>query len=77
MRRARLTRDVALRGRRETYRDGILDSSRDGQQRVAPVESLGSHDLAAHARANVLIRIPAETERLPEGAAVDCLWLER
>lgn len=77
VRRARLTRDVALRGRRETYRDGILDSSSDGQLRVAPVESLGSHDLAAHARANALIRIPADAERLPEGSVVDCLWLER
>jgi len=77
VRRARLTREVALRGRRETYRDGILDSSPDGQLSVAPVESLGSHDLAAHARANVLIRIPADAERLPEGGAVDCLLLER
>ncbi len=77
VRRARLTRKVALRGRRETYRDGVLDASDEGQLRVAPVESLGSHDLAAHARANVLIRLPADADRLAEGAAVDCLMLER
>ena len=48
-----------------------------GRLRVAPVESLGSHDLAAHARSNALIRIPADAERLAEGATVDCLRLER
>jgi molybdopterin molybdotransferase len=73
---ARLSREIALRGRRETYRDAILETA-GAESRVAPVESRGSHDLAAHARANALIRIPAETDRLPEGSLVDCLVLER
>jgi len=75
--RARLTREIALHGRRETYRDAVLDVSDEGRLRVTPVESLGSHDLAAHARSNALIRIPADAERVAEGAAIDCLRLER
>lgn len=75
--RARLEREILVRGRRETYRDAVLDASDDGRLRVAPVESLGSHDLAAHGRANALIRIPADVERLAEGSTVDCLRLER
>jgi molybdopterin molybdotransferase len=76
VRRARLRQETPLRGRRETYRDAILEEA-EGELRVAPVESLGSHDLAAHARANALIRIPAEAEHLPAGSLVDCLILER
>jgi molybdopterin molybdotransferase len=71
---ARLTRDLAVRGRRETYRDASLQIV-EGENRVAPLETRGSHDLGAHARANVLIRVPAEAERLPEGSLVDCLRL--
>ena len=73
---ARLTREIALRGRRETYRDAVLEAS-DSELRVEPLRSLGSHDFAAHSRANALIRIPAEAETLPEGSLVDCLRLER
>jgi len=76
VRRARLRQETPLRGRRETYRDAILEEA-EGELRVAPVDSLGSHDLAAHARANALIRIPAEAEHLPAGSLVDCLMLER
>ena len=75
-RRARLARDIATRGKRETYRDGVLEDV-DGELRVEPLRSLGSHDFAAHSRANVLIRIPAEADRLAAGSLVDCLWLER
>ncbi len=76
VRRARLTGEIKVRGKRETYRDGVLDS-KDGELRVEAVRSLGSHDFAAHSRANALIRIPAEAERLPAGSLVDCLWLDR
>ena len=75
-RRARLAREIATRGKRETYRDGVLEDV-DGELRVGPLRSLGSHDFAAHSRANVLIRIPAEADRLAAGTLVDCLWLER
>ena len=76
-RRARLTRDVALRGRRETYRDARLEATEDGGLAVEPLDSLGSHDLAAHTRANALIRIPADTDGASAGAVVECLALER
>ena len=71
---ARLTREIAVRGRRETYRDARLEVV-GGENRVAAIESRGSHDLAAHARANALIRIPPDAERLTAGSLVDCLPL--
>lgn len=71
---ALLTRDIRLRGKRETYRDARLEVV-EGENRVAPLESRGSHDLAAHARSNVLIRVPAGTDRLAAGSLVDCLRL--
>ncbi|MEP6995123.1 MAG: molybdopterin-binding protein, partial [Acidobacteriota bacterium] len=72
--RARLESEIPIRGRRETYRDARLEFV-DGEARVSPLESRGSHDLAAHARANALIRIPPETDRLAAGTLVDCLRL--
>lgn len=71
---ARLQSDIAARGRRETYHDATL-SSVDGKYRVVALESRGSHDLATHARANALIRIPTEAGNLPAGTIVDCLVL--
>jgi molybdopterin molybdotransferase len=71
---ALLTRDIRLRGKRETYRDARLEVV-EGENRVAPLDSRGSHDLAAHARSNVLIQVPAGTERLAAGSLVDCLRL--
>jgi molybdopterin molybdotransferase len=71
---ARLASGLRLRGRRETYRDARLDVF-DGENRVTLIESRGSHDLAAHARANALIRVPAETHELAAGSLVDCLRL--
>jgi molybdopterin molybdotransferase len=71
---ARLTHPLSLRGRRETFRDARL-SVEAGELRAEAVESLGSHDLAAHAGANALLRIPTGAESLPAGAAVACLPL--
>ena len=72
---ARLARSVPLRGRRETYRDASLDRS-GPETRILPIEGRGSHDLAAHARADALVRFPADAERLEEGDAVSYLPLE-
>jgi molybdopterin molybdotransferase len=72
---ARLARSVSVRGRRETYRDAVLDRSA-AETRIAALEGLGSHDLGAHARADALLRIPAGAETLSEGAAVSYLPLE-
>jgi molybdopterin molybdotransferase len=71
---ARLTRGVSVRGRRETYRDAALAAT-NGELTVEPLGTLGSHDLAAHARSNSLIRVPAEAESLAAGAIVECLPL--
>ena len=71
---ARLTRDVSLRGSRETYRDATLEDF-GGELRVSALETLGSHDLAAHALANALLRVPAESGGLKAGAVVECLPL--
>jgi molybdopterin molybdotransferase len=71
---ARLTQDVSVRGARETYRDAILEDL-DGELRVSALETLGSHDLAAYARANALLRLPAGSGGLRAGAIVECLPL--
>jgi len=76
VRRARLGRDIPVHGRRETYRDALLEFV-EGEARVEPLRSLGSHDFAAHSRANALIRIPTDAGSLSAGTLVDCLWLER
>jgi len=73
---ARLAREIESRGPRETYRDGLL-SSEGGQLSVEPLRSAGSHDIAAHARADALIRLEPETGRLPAGSEVLCVLLER
>ena len=71
---AELTRDIARAGKRETYRDGILTRA-GATLRVEPLATAGSHDIAAHARANALIRVPAESEPPAAGAIVECLQL--
>jgi molybdopterin molybdotransferase len=69
---ARLTLPLPATGPRETYRDGLW-SVVDGESRVEPLESKGSHDIGAYARANVLVRSPAGSPRLEAGALVECL----
>lgn len=61
-------------GARETYLDAVL-SSVAGGNRVEPVRSAGSHDIAAHARANALIRLLAGGPALPAGSVVECVLL--
>jgi molybdopterin biosynthesis enzyme len=71
---ARLTHRFSVRGRRETFSDATLESAA-GELRVAPLETHGSHDLGAYARANALLRIPANSEDLEAGTIVECLLL--
>ncbi|HTR02225.1 MAG TPA: molybdopterin-binding protein, partial [Thermoanaerobaculia bacterium] len=73
--RARLAAPIQARGPRETFRDALLEAD-DGALRVRPLETLGSHDLAAHARANALVRLPAGAGRLEAGTLVECLPLD-
>ncbi len=65
---------AALRagGPREAYLDAVF-SNAGGENRVEALRSSGSHDIAAHARANALIRLPAGSPALPAGSVVECL----
>jgi len=62
-------------GKRETWKDALFTAGADGA-RVAPVSSAGSHDIAAHSRANALVRIPPGDRNLPAGSPVECILLE-
>jgi molybdopterin molybdotransferase len=62
-------------GKRETWKDALFTAGAEGA-RVAPVASSGSHDIAAHSRANALVRIPAGDRNLPAGSPVECILLE-
>jgi len=73
---ARLSRRLRPAGPRETYRDARLVEE-SGGRRVEPLPTAGSHDIAAHARANALIRLPVDGGPLEEGAVVTCVLLER
>lgn len=72
---ARLSRE-ARSGAREAWRDAVLSAER-GENRVELLRTAGSHDIAAHARANALVCIPAGAGALPAGAEVECVLLER
>jgi molybdopterin molybdotransferase len=73
---ALLAKDLPATGPREWYRDARLFEE-DGQTRAEPLESAGSHDIAAHARANALIRLSAGSGPLRAGSAVSCVLLDR
>jgi molybdopterin molybdotransferase len=73
---AQLTRRLGPTGPRETYRDARLREE-DGKRRAEPLPTAGSHDIAAHARANALIRLPVDGGSLEEGSVVTCVLLER
>lgn len=73
---ALLTKDVPPAGPRETYRDARLFEE-NGRTLAEPLRTAGSHDIAAHARANALIRLPAGSGSLPAGSPVDCVLLDR
>lgn len=71
-----LARDLPPAGPREWYRDARLVEE-DGCARAEPSETAGSHDIAAHARANALIRVSAGSGALRAGSPVTCVMLDR
>jgi len=73
---ARLAVALPSGGPRDTYRDACL-MEKEGERRVEPLPTAGSHDIATHARANALIRIPAAGGPLAAGSLVTCVLLER
>jgi molybdopterin molybdotransferase len=72
--RARLTLPLPPTGDRERFHDAVW-SAGSGQAEAEPLSSSGSHDLAAHARGNSLIDVPAGSPELPAGSEVSCLLL--
>lgn len=66
-----LLTDPIRGGSRESFQDGVWRSGPAGHE-VTPLRSAGSHDLLAHARSNVLIRVPSGVG-LPAGAPVECV----
>jgi len=71
---ARLATALRPAGPRETYRDAIVRGS-DGELRVEPLATRGSHDIAAHARANALLRLPGGSGPLAAGSMVECVLI--
>jgi len=71
---ARLTRAVASRPGRETYRDARL-FAREGELLVEPIDSHGSHDILAQAARNALLALPAGGGSWGAGEAMRCLRL--
>ncbi len=69
---ARLARGLKASGPRETYRDAHLRVD-GGTLVVEPLDTLGSHDIGAHARANALIRTEAGSPARGAGTVVECL----
>ena len=72
---ARLSRELRAGEGRETYRDATL-SFDNGAAVAEPLASVGSHDIAMHARANALIRVPAQAGPLSAGTVVECVLLD-
>jgi molybdopterin biosynthesis enzyme len=73
---ARLVSALGPPGPRETYQDALL-SENDGLPRVEAHETAGSHDIAAHARANALIRLPGGAGPLEKETVVTGVLLDR
>ena len=71
---ARLSRAVASKPGRETYRDARLFAE-EGELRVEPIDSRGSHDILAQASRNALLALPAEGGSWRAGEAMRCLRL--
>jgi molybdopterin molybdotransferase len=71
---ARLDGALPAAGPREVYRDALWRIA-GGESRVGALASVGSHDIAAHARANALLRQPADSPALEDNAPVECLVL--
>lgn len=74
--RAILSNALPAAGPRDRFFDAVW-SADQAPGLVRPLRSSGSHDLAAYARANVLVHSPAGTPALAEGAEVECLLLGR
>lgn len=69
--------DVGPAGPRETYMRAQLSTSDDGRLMVMPFRDQDSSLVSVFARANALLRLPANTEAQAAGAVVEVIRLDR
>lgn len=74
--RARLTAPLASKGPRRAYLPGWVFPADEGRLAAEPIPTRGSADIVAFAKANALLIVPAERDRLETGAAVEILQLD-
>ena len=72
-----LSADVGPAGPRETYMRARLETSDDGRRMVTPFRDQDSSLVSVFARANALLRLPANTEAQAAGAIVEIIELDR
>ena len=68
---------VGPAGPRETYMRARLETSDDGRRMVTPFRDQDSSLVSVFARANALLRLPANTEAQATGAIVEVIELDR
>ncbi|MBP2160224.1 MULTISPECIES: gephyrin-like molybdotransferase Glp [Asticcacaulis] len=74
---AALAVGVGPAGPRETYMRARLETSEDGRQMVTPFRDQDSSLVSVFARANALLRLPANAQAQAAGAVVDIIPLNR
>ncbi len=67
---ARLLEDVANRGPRRAYLPGWLGAGEDRDLAVKPIPTKGSADIVAFSKANALLIVPEELDRIEAGEPV-------
>jgi molybdopterin molybdotransferase len=68
---------VGPAGPRETYMRARLETSDDGRRMVTPFRDQDSSLVSVFARANALLRLPANTDAHGAGVVVDVIRLDR
>ncbi|NED64639.1 molybdopterin molybdenumtransferase MoeA, partial [Streptomyces sp. SID10244] len=72
---ARLTTDIRSPGGKRQFLRGVLGNGGGGTPVVDPIGPPASHHLRYLARADALIDVPAATESVAAGSAVDVIVL--
>ncbi len=74
--RARLLDNLMNRGPRRAYLPGWLHAGGDGDLLAAPIPTKGSADIVAFSKANALLIVPEDRDRLPSGETVSAYPLD-
>jgi molybdopterin molybdotransferase len=67
---ARLTRSLSSRGPRRAYLPGWLRADAEGELEATPIPTRGSGDIVAFSKANALLVVPEDRDRLEAGERV-------